>query len=164
MMNYIARIDAARARISPARVSHCVVFEDPDNLDAPMKILHPNSRCVAELMAGGVHPPIDAHHTVPLRLTGADGEVVECTRVEADFKKRAMQHPVEEQILDYSRCHNEVMGPLSYEEAVEYVLQKDVPARVWAADHNRQMFAIVPLESLPKDRSRRNAWRLSECL
>lgn len=49
-------------------------------------------------------------------------------------------------------------------EAVEFVLRKDVPTRVWSLPHNRPMFAIVTADKIPTDRTNRNAWRLSHFL
>ena len=48
------------------------------------------------------------------------------------------------------------------EEAIEYLIMKDIPRRVWGKEHNRQMFRIVKKDQIPSDRSFRNAWRLPD--
>jgi hypothetical protein len=53
---------------------------------------------------------------------------------------------------------------MTEEEAIEYILKKDVPARVWHPDYkyNRQMYKIVTREDIPVDQTYRDCWRLSE--
>ena len=53
------------------------------------------------------------------------------------------------------------IGPLSEEEAIEYLVMKDIPRHIWSKEYNRPMFKIVKTEDVPSDRSFRNAWRLS---
>jgi hypothetical protein len=52
---------------------------------------------------------------------------------------------------------------MTEEQAIEYLIMKDVPARVWHSDYkyNRQMFRIVKRDQLPEDKTYRNAWRLA---
>jgi len=47
------------------------------------------------------------------------------------------------------------------EDAIERLIMKDVPPRVWR-DYvgNRQILKIVPASAIPSDRRFRNAWRL----
>ena len=52
------------------------------------------------------------------------------------------------------------IGKLTEEEAMEYLIMKDIPRRVWGKKHNRPMFKIVRTEQVPTDRLFRNAWRL----
>jgi hypothetical protein len=57
------------------------------------------------------------------------------------------------------------IGPLSEEQAMEYLLQKDVPREIWdAPTSNRRRFIITRKNALPPTRQWRNAWRLSETL
>ena len=52
---------------------------------------------------------------------------------------------------------------MTEEEAIEYLIMKDVPARVWHPDYkyNRQMFRIVKRNDMPKDQTYRDCWRLA---
>ena len=54
------------------------------------------------------------------------------------------------------------IGPLSEEEAIEYLVMKDIPRHIWSVEYNRPMFKIVRTEDVPSDRQFRNAWRLAE--
>jgi hypothetical protein len=55
------------------------------------------------------------------------------------------------------------IGPLSEEQAMEYLVQKDVPRGVWdRPGENRRSFAITLKSMLPASRQWRNAWRLTE--
>ena len=53
------------------------------------------------------------------------------------------------------------IGPLTEEEAMEYLCMKDLPRKCWAEEHNRPMFKIVRTEEVPSDRQFRNAWEMA---
>ena len=53
------------------------------------------------------------------------------------------------------------IGPLTEEEAIEYLVMKDIPRHIWSQEYNRPMFKIVKTEDVPSDRQFRNAWRLA---
>jgi hypothetical protein len=48
-------------------------------------------------------------------------------------------------------------------EAMAYLVMKDVPPAVWR-DYkgNRTILKIVPRDTIPTDRTYRNAWRISQ--
>jgi len=52
---------------------------------------------------------------------------------------------------------------MTEEEAIEYLIQKDIPPQVWR-DYkgNRAILRIVPVELIPSDRSYRNAWKIKQ--
>lgn len=55
------------------------------------------------------------------------------------------------------------IGPMTEEQAIEYLIQKDIPPRVWRDYRgNRTILKIVPVELISSDRSYRNAWRISQ--
>ena len=57
----------------------------------------------------------------------------------------------------------EVFAMLTEEEAMEYLVKKDLPPRVWRDYRgNRTILKIVPRALIPTDRSNRNAWRLDQ--
>ncbi len=54
------------------------------------------------------------------------------------------------------------IGPMSEEEAIEYLVLKDCPRSVVEYTGNRTILKIVPIEMIPTDRSFRNAWRIAQ--
>ena len=53
------------------------------------------------------------------------------------------------------------IGPLTEQEALEYLIMKDLPRKCWAEQHNRPMFKIVTVDQVPSDRTFRNAWEMA---
>ena len=123
----------SKEHLAPVQSRYRVVFEDPSEPDAPAKVLVPDPNWLAAALHGGVLPPVDTYlrdQNVP------DGEPKE--------------HPYATPI-----------GPMAEEEALEYLIMKDIPRRVWDdPTANAPRFAIVPVETIPSDRTHRNAWKL----
>ena len=129
------RLLDAKQRLKPVQSKYRVVFEDPANPDAPAAVLVPDPNWMAAALAGGVLPPIETY----LRDRDVpDGEPKE--------------HPYAEPI-----------GPMTEEQAIEYLIQKDISPAVWR-DYkgNRTILKIVPVELIPSDRSFRNAWKINQ--
>ena len=129
------RLNEAKARLTPVQSQYRVLFENPSDPEAPAMVLCPDPNWMAAALEGGVLPPVDTY----LRDQGvADGEPKE--------------HPYAAPI-----------GPLSEEEAIEYLIQKDISPQVWR-DYkgNRTIMKIVPVELIPTDRSFRNAWKINQ--
>jgi hypothetical protein len=129
------RLAEAKSRLKPVQSQYRVVFENPDDLDAPAAVLVPDPNWMAAALAGGILPPIDTYlqdQDVP------DGQPKE--------------HPYAKPI-----------GPMTEEQAIEYLIQKDIPPQVWR-DYkgNRCIMKIVPVELIPTDRSFRNAWKINQ--
>lgn len=151
MSNHLfERLAEAKDRLTPIQSKYRVVFEDPDNLESPAAILVPDPNWMAAALAGEVLPPIEAYL--------ADQKVVE-EYIEENgslegfsWKNHDPQHPYAKPI-----------GPMTEEEAIEYLIQKDIPPRIWR-DYkgNRTVLKIVPVEMIPSDRSMRNAWRIKQ--
>jgi hypothetical protein len=57
----------------------------------------------------------------------------------------------------------EPIGPMTEEEAIEYLIMKDIDPSIWR-DYkgNRIIMKIVPVELIPSDRSFRNAWKINQ--
>jgi hypothetical protein len=135
MIHLWDRLAEAKARLTPVQSQYRVLFENPEDLDAPAAVLCPDPNWMAAALAGGVLPPIDTY----LRDQGvADGEPKE--------------HPYAEPI-----------GAMTEEEAIEYLVMKDISPQVWR-DYkgNRCILKIVPVEMIPSDRSFRNAWKINQ--
>jgi hypothetical protein len=112
-----------------------VLFENPAEPDAPASVLVPDPNWMAAALAGNVLPPIDTY----LRDQNVpDGQPKE--------------HPYAEPI-----------GPMTEEEAIEYLVKKDISPQVWREyNGNRIIMKIVPVELIPSDRSFRNAWKINQ--
>ena len=108
------RLAEAKDRLTPIQSPYRVVYEDPDAPDEPAKILVPDPNWLAAAMAGGVLPNIDTYLRDQDVPDGAPKE-----------------HPYAEPI-----------GPLTEEKAVEMLILKDIPRRVWEYQGNRQILKI----------------------
>ena len=129
------RLLEAKSRLKPVQSKYRVLFEDPREPDAPAKVLVPDPNWMAAALAGDILPPIDTYQRD--RLV-PDGEPKE--------------HPYAEPI-----------GPMTEEEAIEYLIMKDIDPAVWRDyQGNRCILKIVPVELIPSDRSFRNSWRVKQ--
>jgi hypothetical protein len=132
--HFADRWHVARAYLEPSQTQYAVIYEDPDEPDAPVAILHPSPNAMSALKAGGIFPEVSS--------------------ILADKDKpddAPKLHP-----------YATTCGPLSEEQAIEYLIFKDVPSRVLANQGNRQILRIVKRASIPSDRTYRNAWRLAQ--
>ena len=129
------RLADAKARLDPVQSKYRVLFEDPTQPDAPASVLVPDPNWMAAALAGDVLPPIDTY----LRDQNVpDGQPKE--------------HP-----------YAEPVGAMTEEEAIEYLIKKDIQPQVWRDyQGNRTIMKIVPVELIPSDRSFRNAWKISQ--
>lgn len=124
-----------------------VIFEDPDFPEEPAKVLVPSQNWLDEAMAGNL-PPI----WVYWQLQDDEAQAI------AEGRHSTFKHDHEKLALQYTAPR---IGPLTEEEAMEYLVMKDIPRHIWAQEYNRPMFKIVKTEDVPSDRSWRNAWRLA---
>ena len=129
------RLAEAKPRLAPVQSKYRVVFEDPNTPDEPAKVLVPDPNWMACALEGGILRPIDTYRR---DRDVPDGEPKE--------------HPYAEPI-----------GAMTEEEAIEYLVQKDIDPAIWR-DYkgNRTILKIVPVEMIPSDRSFRNAWRIMQ--
>ena len=129
------RLVEAKTRLDPVQSKYRVLFEDPTQPDAPASVLSPDPNWLAAALAGGILPPIDTY----LRDQNVpDGQPKE--------------HP-----------YAEPVGAMTEEEAIEYLIKKDISPQVWRDyQGNRTIIKIVPVELIPSDRSFRNAWKISQ--
>ena len=123
-----------------------IVFDDPDKLDEPTKVLVPSPQWMEIAMSGGL-PPI----WVYWQLQDDEQQAI------AEGRHKEFKHDPEKLALQYTAPR---IGPLTEEEAIEYLVMKDIPRRVWAKEHNRPMFKIVKRDMIPTDRTFRNAWEM----
>jgi hypothetical protein len=129
------RLLEAKSRLTPVQSKYRVLFEDPATPDEPAKVLVPDPNWMAAALAGDILPPIATY----LR----DRDVPD---------GQPKEHPYAEPI-----------GAMTEEEAIEYLIQKDIPPQVWRDyQGNRSVLKIVPVELIPTDRSFRNAWKINQ--
>jgi len=120
--------------------NYAILWEDPDDLDAPAKVTTPSPAWLAMAMHGGILPPVDVYWAL------AEDEAQE------GFKRHTRGHLLHE---------SKPVGPMTEEEAMEYLVMKDIPPRVWRDyEGNRTILKIVRRDQIPTNRSNRNAWRM----
>lgn len=124
-----------------------VIFEDPDAPEQPAMVLVPSDNWMQEAMEGNL-PPISVYWA----LQDDEQKAID------EGRHDTFQHDPEKHAAQFTAPR---IGPLTEEQALEYLIMKDIPRRVWAQEHNRPMFKIVTKDQVPSDRSFRNAWRLA---
>jgi hypothetical protein len=144
------RICYAAHVLTPVQSKYCAIFEDSDNFEERARILIPDPYFVAAALQGGVLPDISSH--IADQNTRAEYEQEHGSLEGFNWRDHKPQHP-------YAKPH----GPMNHEEIIEYAIQKNVDPKIWR-DYkgNRQILKIVPVSSIPKDRSFRNAWVISQ--
>lgn len=148
-MTLYERVIGAQALV-PVETEYRVVYEDPDDMDQPVKVLVPAPEFMAQAMQGGILPEVDAY----IR----DREFEEQWRAENPGGTFSWH--------DHggaTQWFAPAIGALTEEEAIEYLVMKDIPRRVWQPrpGDNRVHFRIVRASQIPSDRTFRDAWRLA---
>ena len=129
------RLAEAKSRLAPVQSKYRVLFEDPTQPDAPAAVLVPDPNWLAAALEGNILTQIETY----LR----DRDVPD---------GQPQEHP-----------YAEPSGAQTEEEAIEYLIQKDIPPQVWRDyQGNRSVLKIVPVELIPSDRSFRNAWKINQ--
>lgn len=124
-----------------------VIFEDPDFPEEPAKVLVPSDNWMQEAMEGNL-PPISVYWSLQ------DDE----QRAIDKGRHDTFKHDPEKYEAQFTAPR---IGPLTEEEAIEYLIMKDIPRHIWSQEYNRPMFKIVKTADVPSDRQFRNAWRLA---
>lgn len=135
------RLGWAKENLEPYQSDYRVVYED--NLDEPAKILVPDPNWMACALQGGILPPVWVYWELKK------------DEAQPDFKKHTR---------GYLLHNTEPMPPMTEEEAIEYLIMKDVPEDVWRNwdEGNRPKMIICKKQQLPQTREWRNAWRISD--
>jgi len=122
--------------------NYAVLWEDPADPDEPAKVTRPSPTWLAMAMHGGILPPVDVYHVLR-EDEERDG-----------FIRHTRGHLMHE---------TPPVDAMTEEEAMEYLVMKDLPPRVWR-DYkgNRSILKIVPVNLVPTDRSHRNAWKIKQ--
>ena len=134
------RLCWAKENLEPYQSDYRVVFEV--DVDEPAKVLVPDPNWMACAMNGGILPPVWVYHEL------ADDEA------KPYFKKHTR---------GYLLHDTEPMPPMSEEEAIEYLIMKDIPRHIWRTwnEGNKPKMVICKKEQLPQTREWRNAWKIN---
>ena len=148
----------AKEHLEPVKPQYCIVWTRP--ADGGTSVTHPSGEWMAMAMHGGLLPEIDAYHNLRCEWTH-DKTGEKCLTLVNESPGPDWSGGV---VTNGYLLHSGPWAPaMTEEEAMEYLLQKDVPRAVWA-DHDRAnfpRFRIVRRDALPKTRAFRNAWALN---
>lgn len=156
MKHLFDRLLEAKERLAPVQSQYRVLFEDPSQPDDCACVLIPDPNWMAAALAGGVLPPIETY----IR----DREVEEFFNAsQAHLWPNFRQSFRWSEHGGASHAYAEPIGPMTEEEAIEYLIKKDIPPRVWRDYRgNRCIMKIVPVELIPPDRTFRGAWKVAQ--
>ena len=135
------RLCWAKENLDAVQSDYRVVYED--SIDECAKILVPDPNWMACALQGGILPPVQVYW--------------ELAKDEA--KPDFVKHTRGPELL-----HNmKPIDAMTEEEAIEYLIQKDIPERVWRdyEKSNRPRLVICKKEQLPQHRTWRNAWKIA---
>lgn len=136
MTRLIDRIQWAKDNLDPVHSDYRVAFE-VDPLDGALSVLVPDPNWMAAALHGNILPPVQVYQ-----------------QFETDEIGR---------ITNGHTLNAAVIGPMSEEEAMEYLVQKDIPAHVWQDNNtNAKRFIICRKDQLPGTRTFREAWTLKQ--
>jgi hypothetical protein len=164
-VDMFTRLHWAAKNLEPYQTDYRVIFEDPAQPEAPVMELCPSPEWMACALAGGILPSVEHQHNMKLELVTREGEKIVTNYIDAQ-QIRLEKQIVGEKVLNYDEyLMPEPIGPMTEEEAIEYIIKKDIPARVWHSDYkyNRPMYKVIKRQELEgKDQTFRDCWRLSE--
>jgi len=137
------RLCWAKENLEAVQSDYRVVYED--SVDECAKILVPDPNWMAAALQGGILPPVQVYWEL------AKDEAAE------GFAKHTR---------GYLLHNSKPVDPMTEEQAIEYLIQKDVPQSVWREwdAGNKPKMVICRKEQLPATREWRNAWKISEDL
>ena len=135
------RLCWAKENLDGVQSDYRVVYED--SIDECAKILVPDPNWMACALQGGILPPVWVYHEL------AKDEASE------GFKKHTRGYLLHE---------TQPIEAMTEEEAIEYLIMKDVPQSVWQEwdSGNKPKMVICRKDQLPQTREWRNAWRISD--
>ena len=122
-------------------------------------------------MRGDIVPEISAYMGLPLLQVYAMNGVLK--EVHAPGHQAAeVRHKMKldgwiyqgEKVLPTHDLHTaKTMPAMTEEQAIEYLLMKDVPGQVWknANQSNSRKFVICRKDQVPSDRTHRQSWRIA---
>ena len=135
------RLQWAKDNLEPVQSDYRVVYET--DVDSPASILVADPNWMAAARQGGILPPVWVYW-----LLAAD-------EAHPDFKRHTRGYLLHE---------TRPVGPLTEEQAIEYLILKDIPREVWENYNvgNKPKLVICNKSQLPQSREWRNAWGISD--
>jgi len=127
---------------------YCIIYEDPDRPDDPVSVVNPTDEFMQQAYNGELMS-ID----IWLDLVRDENKAI------VEGRHRTFNHCPEKLRL---QKEGKKAGKLTEEEAITYLIFKDVPERVWGKEHNRTMLKVMKKKNLPKVRTFRNAWEITQ--
>ena len=139
--NLLRRLSWAKENLEPYQSDYRVVYED--SLDECAKILVPDPNFMACALQGEILPAVEVYWELAKDAA------------QPDFKKHTR---------GYLLHDTKPIGPMTEEQAIEYLIMKDVPQSVWQNWNtgNKPNMVICRKEQLPSTREWRNAWKITE--
>ena len=139
-MKLFDRLIEAKQKLEPYQTQYAVVYEDIDMNCC--SIMTPDPNAMAALIHGGVFPPVWVYWEL------AKDEA------QPNFKRHTRGYLLHDTPRE---------GPKTEEEAVLYLIRKDIPQHIWKnyKTSNSVKMKIVKRTQLPKNREFRNAWRVA---
>ena len=137
------RLGWAKGNLEMVRREYCVVWEDPEEPDAPAKVTHPDPNWMACALQGGILPPVEAYW---------------------ELKKDENALGFTKHTRGYLLHNTKPIDAMTEEQAIEYLIMKDLPMHVWQDwdKANKPRMVICTKSQLPSKRVWRNAWKISE--
>jgi hypothetical protein len=140
------RLSEAKSRLSPVQSKYRVLFENPNDLDAPASVLVPDPNWMAAALAGGVLPPVSAYGQVKfgcwLHSQAGTADYIKYSYTQTRLKiLKSMDRPLsnqhststmEDQIL---RVENDL------ENLKERISDKSAPMAVFTGTHEERRAA-----------------------
>ena len=138
------RLGWAKENLEMVRSEYCIVWEDPNEPDEPVKVTSPDPNWMACALQGGILPPVSSYW---------------------ELKKDEDTPGFERHTRGPELLHNmKPIDAMTEEEAIEYLIMKDIPEHVWRdyETANKPRLVICRKDQLPQKRTWRNAWRIKE--
>ena len=135
------RLCWAKENLDAVQSDYRVVYED--SIDECAKILVPDPNWMACALQGGILPPVEVYWAL------AEDEA------KPDFKKHTR---------GYLLHNTKPVEAMTEEQAIEYLIMKDIPQRVWREYQkaNKPRLVICKKNQLPSTREGRNEWKIDE--
>ncbi|MDV7341779.1 hypothetical protein RYZ26_19415 [Terasakiella sp. A23] len=130
------RLAVAKQHLQPVQSDYRIVFEA--DIDHPASVLIPDPNWMACALNGDILPPVSVYHD--------------------------LEYDEDGRVLNGHILHDTPpIGAMTEEEAIEYLIQKDIPAHVWNVKNGNSIKMIVcRKDQLPQTRNWRNAWKIQQ--
>ena len=135
------RLCWAKEHLEKAQSDIRVVYED--SVDAPAKVLVPDPNWMACALQGGILPPVESYW---------------------ELAKDEAQPNFKNHTRGYLLHDTKPVDAMTEEEAIEYLIKKDIPQSVWKTWNkgNKPKMVICRTHQLPEHRQWRNAWQIRD--